>query len=142
MQRVHQLHGHVVDVVDELRRDALRVGPLSPRVDNDDPRPGGRRLRRVLAERLGEPGCTELHDDVGQRRLRPHDGVGRRDGALYAAARQRIAEHGPPETLREVEHVPGVGFAERRPAGDDDAAPLERRARPGAAASEGAHRCP
>ena len=58
---------HVCGCMDELRRQPLRIGPSPPRVDDDDPGSGRCRLCHVCAERLGEPGRTEQHDDIGQR---------------------------------------------------------------------------
>ncbi len=121
--------------VDELGRHPKGIGPLAPRVHDHDPRPGGRGLGHVVAERLGKPGCTELDDHLGQRRSGPHDRVGRRDRSLDATLRQGIGEHGPAQPRGELEHSMWIGGAVGRAAGDEHAATLEsagrrRRGRP------------
>ena len=101
----------------------MRIGPLPPRVDHDDPRPGRRGLGHVVTQRPGEPGRAELDDGLGQGgRARTMASA----AAMVPSMRQRdsgSASTGQPKLLTE-------GWTSAGSGGVGDGPPTMNRPRP------------
>ena len=86
--------------------------------------------REIYEPRARESqGHPEQHDALGQWGLRADNGVGRRDGSVQPAARQRICQHRPAERRRQA-RTPARPPLGPRPAGDDHPSPPSGVGRP------------